>query len=65
MEVCENMASFLECFGEIKFETDVIMVIPKEDPEAKNKNTAAAKKIFSQDAGELKPVPKVLKRTSF
>ncbi len=40
------MASFLECFGEIKYETETIMVIPKEDPDAKNKN-AAAKKIFT------------------
>jgi hypothetical protein len=50
-EVCENMASFLECFGEIKYETEIIMVVPKEDPDAKNKNSAAAaaaaKKMFS------------------
>lgn len=58
------MASFLECFGEIKYETEIVMVIPKEDPEAKNKN-AAAKKMFAQEPAELKPVPKQLKKTSF
>lgn len=64
VEVCENMASFLECFGEIKYETEVVMVIPKEDPDQKNKN-AAAKKMFSQEPAEVKPVPKQLKKTSF
>lgn len=30
-EVCENMASFLECFGEIKYEEETIMVMPPKE----------------------------------
>lgn len=33
--VSENMANFLKCFGDVKYDEEVIMVAPKEDEASK------------------------------
>ncbi|EAR95092.1 hypothetical protein TTHERM_00641200 (macronuclear) [Tetrahymena thermophila SB210] len=64
-EVCENLASFLECFGEIKYEEEIIMVNPPKEDTNQNAKIAQTKKMFASEQTESKPIPKLLKKTSF
>jgi len=67
-EVSENMVSFLECFGNIEYDEETVMVIPKEDKEPKLQKGGKdipIKKPTLELAEEKKPVPKLLKKASF